>query len=128
MDIIIDTEKGRQVERMCTTNELKIILDKMVEVYQKIYAGELVDVFLYGSYARGDNTKDSDIDLVAIVRGNRMEVQKPLDKIWDASSELGLEYDIVVSPKVIPYDEFMEYKEVLPYYRNIAKEGVKLGA
>ncbi|MDD6305633.1 MAG: hypothetical protein PUA75_01585 [Clostridiales bacterium] len=30
--------------------------------------------------------------------------------------------DVVVSPTVIPYDEFEEYKGKLPYYRNIAKE------
>ena len=31
------------------------------------------------------------------------------------------------SPTVIPYDEFEQYKEKLPYYRNIVKEGRKIG-
>ncbi|MBT9848797.1 hypothetical protein GPK96_19455 [Blautia sp. MCC289] len=30
-------------------------------------------------------------------------------------------------PTVIPYDEFEQYKEKLPYYRNIVKEGRKIG-
>lgn len=113
---------------MCTSNELSIILEKMSKTYQKIYAEKLVEIYLYGSYARGDYTSESDIDLVAIVRGSRIDVQQHLDEIWNTSSELGLEYDIVVSPKVIPYDEFIEYKEILPFYKNIAKEGVKIGA
>lgn len=113
---------------MCTTIEISIIIEKMKKVYLEVYAESLVDIYLYGSYARGDNTKDSDIDLVAIVRGSREEVQKPLEKIWDTSSDLGLEYDIVVSPKVIPYNEFIEYQDILPYYRNIVQEGVKISA
>ena len=40
---------------------------------------------------------------------------------------LGLENDIIVSPTVIPYDEFVKYKQSLPYYRNIAEEGKKIG-
>ena len=35
--------------------------------------------------------------------------------------------DIIVSPTVIPYDEFVKYKQLLPYYRNIAEEGKKIG-
>lgn len=43
------------------------------------------------------------------------------------SADIGLENDVVVSPIVIPYDEFMEYKGNLPYYMNIVKEGRKIG-
>jgi hypothetical protein len=43
------------------------------------------------------------------------------------SAEIGIENDVVVSPTVIPYDEFEEYKETLPYYINILKEGKKIG-
>lgn len=34
-----------------------------------------------------------------------------------------MENDIVVSPTVIPYDEFKKYQDTLPYYRNIMQEG-----
>lgn len=63
----------------------------------------------------------------SIVRGNRVELQKKLKKMWDFSTEVGLAYDVIVSPTVIPYDEFEQYKEKLPYYRNIVKEGRKIG-
>ena len=74
-----------------------------------------------------DYSDDSDIDITAIVRGNRVELQKKLKKMWDFSTEVGLAYDVIVSPTVIPYDEFEQYKEKLPYYRNIVKEGRKIG-
>ena len=68
----------------------------------------------------------SDIDIVAVVHGSRMELQQKLKEVWDRSAEVGLENDIVVSPTVIPYDEFKKYQDTLPYYRNIMQEG-KLG-
>lgn len=88
----------------------------------------IVKVILYGSYARGDYQRDSDIDIVAIVNGDRKELQENLKKVWEVSSDLELEYGTIISPTVIPYKEFEKYKEDLPYYRNIQKEGIDIVA
>ncbi|MBQ8231874.1 MAG: nucleotidyltransferase domain-containing protein [Lachnospiraceae bacterium] len=112
---------------MCTEGQLNKIVKAMVECYRNIYGSAIVDIILYGSYARGDYTEESDIDIVAVVYGERTELQKSLKDIWDASADIGLENDVVVSPAVIPYDEYVKYKQKLPYYRNIEKEGRKIG-
>lgn len=112
---------------MCTESQLKRIIKAMVESYRSVYGSDIVEIVLYGSYARGDYDKDSDMDIVAVVHGSRSILQEKLKEVWDASAEIGLENDIVVSPTVIPYDEFVEYKQTLPYYRNIAEEGRKIG-
>ena len=106
---------------------LEIIMTRMASIYREIYGDAVTGVYLYGSYVRGDFEKDSDVDIVAIVKGKRSALQDKLRTIWDLSAEIGLEYDIVVSPTVIPYDEFEAYKEVLPYYRNIVNEGRRIG-
>ena len=113
---------------VCTSNELNMILKAISNAYREVYSTNLVSIILYGSYARGDYQKDSDIDVVAIVKGNREELQNELKKIWDISSDLELEYGTIVSPTVIPYEEFEKYKNDVPYYRNIQKEGVKIVA
>lgn len=113
---------------MCSKWELNRILQKMAETYQNVYGEALIKVLMYGSYARGDFDQDSDIDLVAIVRGERQQLQNKLKSVWDVSSELELEYETIVSPTVIPYDEYEQYREDVPYYRNIAREGVMIRA
>ena len=112
---------------MCTKSQLEAIEEEMVNYYRSVYGDSIDTIILYGSYARGDYSDDSDIDITAIVRGNRVELQKKLKKMWDFSTEVGLAYDVIVNPTVIPYDEFEQYKEKLPYYRNIVKEGRKIG-
>lgn len=109
---------------MCTKNELNSILQKLTQIYRSVYGENLVQVILYGSYARGDYHTDSDVDVVAIVHGDRKTLQQQLKKVWDSSCELELEYDTILSPTVIPYEEFKQYQTVLPYYRNISQEGV----
>ena len=109
---------------MCTQFQLNEIMKAMVECYRSVYGNQIVDIVLYGSYARGDYTENSDIDIVAIVHGDRKILQEQLKKVWDSSCELELEYETILSPTVIPYEEFQRYQKELPYYRNIAQEGV----
>lgn len=111
---------------MCTHDELTIILKKMAEIYENVYGKDLIRVVLYGSYARGDYTNDSDIDIAAIVYGEREWLQRKLKYVWEETADLELEFGTILSPTVIPYEEFEAYREDLPYYKNIACEGVDI--
>lgn len=113
---------------MCTENELDVILNYVTEQYSQSLGVKIKQIVLYGSYARGDFDEESDIDIVAIVDCDREDIASYHRKLAEISSELDLEYGIMVSPSVIPYAEFIKYKDDLPYYRNIAREGVVLSA
>lgn len=112
---------------MCSKEQLERIIKTMVDCYRSVYGNSVEDIVLYGSYARGDYSADSDIDIAAVVHGERTELQEKLKCVWDISAEIGLENDTVISPVVIPYDEYMKYKQTLPYYKNIAEEGRRIG-
>lgn len=112
---------------MCTARQLDIISEQIKECYKSVYGSDIVEIILYGSYARGDYTSDSDIDLVAIVKGDRPVLQEKLKTVWDMSADIGLDNDVIISPMVIPYDEFLKYEKVLPYYQNISEEGKRIG-
>ena len=112
---------------MCTNLQLKKLTSDMVQEYRRVYGKDIETILLFGSYARGDQRNDSDVDIVAIVHGERMDLQERLKEIWDVSVDIGLENDVVVSATVIPFDEFEMFKRILPYYINIVKEGVEIG-
>ena len=54
---------------MCTRAQLKDITSQLVDVYRNIYGDDIVEILLYGSYARNEETDQSDVDIVAIVKG-----------------------------------------------------------
>lgn len=112
---------------MCTIKVLDDAKKMIVNSYRDVYGEALVAVYLYGSYARGDYDEYSDIDFAAIVNGDRVVLQKKLKSVWEHSHEFGYENDVIVSSTVIPYNEFVKYKSILPYYMNILKEGQKIG-
>ena len=113
---------------MCSQNELNILLKEIATIYRKVFGDDIVKIVLYGSYARGTFDAESDIDIVAIVKGEREELQRKLREVWVLSSDLELEYETILSPTVIPYEEFEKYRNDIPYYRNIEKEGIRIVA
>ena len=114
--------------------EVAVVVNRMVEgialdvkrCYEQVYGDNIVEIYLYGSYARGDYNAESDIDFAAVVKGERLDLQRKLKAMWDIAADLGMERDAVISPMVIPYSEFIKYKDELPYYRNIIREGLKI--
>ena len=111
---------------MCDKKDLNNIITSVSGIYRSEYKNAIKRIMLYGSYARGDNTESSDIDLVAIVDGDRQELQQKLKYVWNETAQIGYTYNVIISPTVIPYTEFEMYKDTLPYYSNIEKEGIEV--
>ncbi len=98
------------------------------EVYSKcfqLFGNLLHDVYLYGSYARGDYEIGSDIDILLTVDLDYLEIEKYTEKVAHISSELSLENDIYVSITVKPLNMFVKYSNILPYYKNVLNEGIR---
>ena len=87
-----------------------------------------IEVVLYGSYARGDFDDESDVDVAGVADRDRMELKKYRQDIVHLMSSLSMKYDAVVSITCIPSSDYDAYKEILPYYRNIDEEGVRIVA
>lgn len=102
-----------------------LLADYLSEI-QKIYGSHLKSVILYGSYARGDYTPDSDVDIMILVDLKDEE----MDQYSDALSELGFEYnvdhDIWMMPVVKNIEHFYHWVSAYPFYKNVQKEGVTM--
>lgn len=89
--------------------------------YQKLDA-----IILYGSYARGDFTYDSDVDIMVLVDEQEEDLRKYDDKITDIMVDLSLKYNIVVSLYVQSVQNYNKYVKMLPFYKNVQKEGIRV--
>lgn len=89
--------------------------------YQKLDA-----IILYGSYARGDFTCDSDVDIMVLVDEKEEDLRKYDDKITDIMVDLSLKYNIVVSLYFQNVKTYNKYVEMLPFYKNVQKEGIRV--
>lgn len=52
---------------MCEKSELQTILKKVTSASVQLYGKRLNKIILYGSYARGDYTDESDIDIMIVL-------------------------------------------------------------
>ena len=115
---------------MCSQTELNRILSDFTNQAEVAFGSRLKAVILYGSYARGDYDADSDVDLAVIVDlpgGSEMQLRHQLtDIVSNIDKKYG--YAALLSPILISYPVYEEWKEAMPFYRNIETEGVRLSA
>lgn len=113
-------------EKVVMASEMQNLISEYVAAIKRIYGQHLKQVILYGSYARGDYTEDSDVDIMLLVDLNETE----LDRFSDALSELGFDYnvehDIWMMPIVKNKQNFLRWSEVYPFYKNVKTEGISL--
>ena len=104
-------------------DDLQEVFAKMVPGFQNIFGSVLEQIILYGSFARGTHTDQSDIDIALLVRSYTEDMH---DKMIDLTVDLELEYNKVLSVLLIDYDNFIEWENVLPFYQNVKKDGIML--
>lgn len=104
-------------------DDLREAFCKMIPGFQTIFGITLKQIILYGSTARGTQSEESDIDIAVIVRRHTEEMY---NQMIDLTVDLDLEYNKVFSVLLIDYDNFREWENVLPLYKNIKKDGILL--
>ncbi len=82
-------------------------------------------IILFGSYARGDYRKESDMDVLVIWKGNEVEGWNSLER---EAVEILFKYGSFISLKIITPSEYNAMKEMdFPFIRNVSAEGVVVG-
>ena len=81
-------------------------------------------IYLFGSFAKETYNKNSDIDIAIIMKKEMDEETKNRFMIW--SADMDIRYDRVFSIIDILEENMKKWGNVLPFYRNVKKEGLVL--
>ncbi len=101
-------------------DELLEILREVKGKLKEILGDDLVEVILFGSYARGEAREGSDVDVLVITR--RKPTPEEDWELGELMTDLVLRYGVVVSLVVYPKRE--EPKD--PFFLTAMEEGIKV--
>lgn len=106
--------------------EKNLMLNEYVKEVKKIYGGSLTEVTLYGSYAKGNFTYDSDMDIMILVNLSEGMIKEYRHALSEKTYDFNMENNVDIKPMVKNVEEFDKWTDVYPFYDNVRKEGVVL--
>lgn len=101
--------------------EIRELLKEFRREIEKLYANKLKGIVLFGSWARGDATENSDIDLLIILKGEIVPGRE-IDRMIDIITEMNLKHGVLIS--IYPISEVDYYTINSPLLINVREEGV----
>lgn len=119
-------EKHEIEEGVIMPEVTRNLINKYVDLVRGIYGEHLKSVILYGSYARGDYTQDSDIDIMILLDLSDIDIKEYRHELSGRTYDFIMEYDLDIKPIAKNKDHFNKWVEVYQFYLNVEKEGVRL--
>ena len=88
------------------------------------YPERIFQAILFGSKARGDSQPESDIDILLIADEDGWRFQHAIS---DVASDVSLEYDVLIGPRVISQARWAEMaRQRSSLCENVEREGIPL--
>jgi predicted nucleotidyltransferase len=95
-------------------------LREFVKVALEKYGENVESIILFGSVARGEARRESDIDILVIWKGDEAEGWRAMTGL---AFDILLEEEEYISTKVLGLEDV---KTENPFIKNVMKEGVKM--
>lgn len=106
------------------SEELKQLLDRYIKELKNVYGTHMKSVILYGSYARGDFSEESDIDIMIISDLDEFKLKRFQRLLAYATYDFNMDNDVDIKPIATSKGLFEKWEENYPFYKNIKKEGI----
>lgn len=105
---------------------MQSLMEQYILKIKKIYGPHLKKVILYGSYARGDFSPDSDVDIMILLDMSDFDLKAYSQELSYMTYDFNLDHDLDIKPIAKNQVHFEKWIENYPFYSNIHKEGVIL--
>lgn len=89
---------------------------------QQLYGNELAELVLFGSYARGDQHDESDVDFAIVFQGDRKYGREDRINTAKIDSRLSLKYGLMLSSLLTSLHK--KQTSMQGVYREIRKDGI----
>ena len=101
--------------------KIKKVLGEFRTEVEKLYSKKLNNIILYGSWARGDATKESDIDLLIVLEG-KVIPGKEVDRMINIITDINLKYGVLLSVYPVSEEDYSTVNS--PLLINVRREGM----
>jgi predicted nucleotidyltransferase len=105
---------------MSVSNKILFRIKQLVNL-----ADPTATVILYGSYARGQEKDESDIDVLILVDNENITYQDE-QRIKYPLYDLEFETGKIISPLILSRNDWESRHVETPFYKNVKKDGVLL--
>lgn len=88
-----------------SSTDLEALLTDLRTALEDLYGDRLVRLVLYGSHVRGDTHPESDVDVLAVLKGP-VEPGREIRRMRDVRTRIGLRYEQALSVLPVSDTEF----------------------
>ena len=100
------------------------LLQKLTEKLRQILSHQIILMIFFGSKARGDFSKESDLDILIVVKNRNSTIRH---KIYDTLFSIDPDYEVKISPLIYSLQEYFENERMQsPFIKNLKHEGILL--
>ena len=100
--------------------DLEALLNEYKSGLKELYGSQLRGVYLFGSYARGEQDEESDLDIL-IILSDYERYSLEIERTGELTSQLSLEYGVSISRKFIKQTD---WRNSTIFVKNIRAEAV----
>lgn len=97
------------------------LVNQVKECLIEMYGEKIKQIILFGSYVRGETSKNSDVDVLVVV-DESLKPFKVRESLSDLLFDILLEEDELISVIVVPESFYRNYKS--PFMLNVKREGI----
>lgn len=90
---------------------------------RQLYSSRVPEVLVYGSYARGEETPASDIDILLLF-SQAVQPGEEIQRLGLILSRLNLRYQVLIS--ILPARKADYQRNSSPFWQNLRQEGISI--
>lgn len=106
---------------MTKRGAVKRLLRELKEALESIYGEDFRGLYLYGSYARGEEDSESDLDLIIVLKDFE-DYWEEVERTGQVIAQLSLKYGVSLSPVRVREREWL--RRDTPFLAQVHRECV----